>query len=466
MNILHVGWGFIPWRSGGLATYAHDLMDYQAEQGWRVDYFCAGRHYPFGRPSTLKEWHRGKIRVHEIINSPILHGGDRGTLRPDLELTEAETEKMFIQTVEKVKPDILHIHELAGLPSSLIDLAKERFGLPILMTLADYFLLCPTLKLFDVSGHLCMSVDLASDCLQCCAGAPKSRRVSELRTLTYRLKPYVLKLPESIRLFIAKSLHVTERRAEVTGKNRAFVQRRKTNLERLEKIDVLVARSARVAQLYQQHLGDKKRIEVLNPTLRHIDQIKPSVRKHTSRPIRFVTLNGLASVAKGGEVLLRAVELLSERGYGEQFELIVFGGCSAVFRGRLDRLKNVNYRGPYRAADLDHLLEGMDVGVVPSVWEEVFGYVGPEMLAKGIPVIGNAVGGITEYVIEGQTGWLNRSSTAEELAGIMAGLIDNPDRVTAVHAAIVHQPPLQTYADHFLSLVRLYEKAAGNPFMR
>jgi glycosyltransferase involved in cell wall biosynthesis len=69
------------------------------------------------------------------------------------------------------------------------------------------------------------------------------------------------------------------------------------------------------------------------------------------------------------------------------------------------------------------------VGIVPSLCEEVYGYVGIEFLANGIPVIGNRRGGIPDYVISGKTGWVNESCTAEELADIMAAVIEDPRSV-------------------------------------
>ncbi|GAH32542.1 unnamed protein product, partial [marine sediment metagenome] len=39
--------------------------------------------------------------------------------------------------------------------------------------------------------------------------------------------------------------------------------------------------------------------------------------------------------------------------------------------------------------NLNYILEKADVGIIPSIWEEAYGLVGIELLAKGIPVIGN-----------------------------------------------------------------------------
>jgi glycosyltransferase involved in cell wall biosynthesis len=46
----------------------------------------------------------------------------------------------------------------------------------------------------------------------------------------------------------------------------------------------------------------------------------------------------------------------------------------------------------------------MDVGVIPSIWAETYGYVGPEMLTRGMPLIVSSAGAMKEYVTSGFNG--------------------------------------------------------------
>jgi glycosyltransferase involved in cell wall biosynthesis len=102
----------------------------------------------------------------------------------------------------------------------------------------------------------------------------------------------------------------------------------------------------------------------------------------------------------------------------------------------LERLPGVRLTRPYRAGELDSILDGVHVGIVPSVWEDTYPNAGLEFLAKGIPVIGNARGGIPDYTIPGLSGWLNSSCGGEELARIMAGLIDDPAEIVRLNQSI------------------------------
>jgi glycosyltransferase involved in cell wall biosynthesis len=76
------------------------------------------------------------------------------------------------------------------------------------------------------------------------------------------------------------------------------------------------------------------------------------------------------------------------------------------------------------------------VGLMPSMWEEALGYTGLEFVAKGIPLIANPLGGIIEYAREGETAWLNRSCSGDELAELMLRLVREPDRVVEMHRRV------------------------------
>jgi glycosyltransferase involved in cell wall biosynthesis len=100
-------------------------------------------------------------------------------------------------------------------------------------------------------------------------------------------------------------------------------------------------------------------------------------------------------------------------------------------------MPNVHVRAGYAPSEVDRILDGYHVGIVPSIWEEAYGYVGPELLSKGIPVIGNARGGIVDYTHDGTTGWVNRTADAGGLAQIIRSIIAEPKQVADRNAWIL-----------------------------
>lgn len=468
MKILHIGWGFQPWRGGGLIEYAEDLMEIQKLKGYNVYYFFAGRHYPFLTKSKLLESNKNGIKTYEIINSP-LTPDDKGTLFPNLDLHEPTTEKYFRYALKKSNPDLIHIHELAGLPSSLIEIAKNEFSKPIVMNLADYFLLCPTLKLFNYLSENCLEKKPGNICVNCCAGAPKDNSFLVHNTIVYELKKlhayrplkaiYSLfnKRPSPLRDILLSDFSDRE---EKERRAKEFNKRRAVNLERLKKIDLLIARSMKVQMIYRYFLGDNAEITTLQPTLKHLEFIKPKQIKSIDYPIKFVTLNGCASVSKGAILISQALTLLYKRKMDKLFQLHIFGVMPEELKYDILKYENVYYHGIYNANRLNDILEGMHVGIVSSIWEEVFGYVGLELLAKGIPLIGNNKGGITEYTIDGETGYVNKTSTAEEMSEIMEIIIKNPTTIMDLNNNIISKRNklIKSIEKHFHEVENLYRQ--------
>jgi glycosyltransferase involved in cell wall biosynthesis len=440
VRVLHVSWGFSPWLGGGLVAYAEGLMAGQAARGHHVAGFIGGRHLPLARRPFIRRRRRGAVTVHELLNTPIPQHWSAGTLRPDRDLREPVSERWFSRVLARETPDIVHFQHLAGLPSSLIGLAAGA-GARTVMTLEDYQPLCPTLKLYDSHGLICLRHDVGAECARCCREAPGDAAHLVEQTARHTLVAAKLRVPGLRRVSFGRAGHAVgglpTRSAATAGGRPApaaeYQRRREENVRRLDAVDLLIAQSPRLAEIYSALGVDNPSLTPLQLTLPHIERLTPRRLAAPPDPVTFATMNGAASPAKGARVLLEAARALQ----GERFRLLVLGQVHAPLRAEMAAIEGVELRGEYDAGDLDVLLGEVDVGLVPSVWEEAYGFVGPEFLAKGIPVIGSALGGIPEYVRDGETGWLNRSASASELAAHMRTAVRRPDEVLALHRQVV-----------------------------
>src|SRR4051812_27477630 len=101
-------------------------MEAQASRGHEVHYFLSGRHYPL-IGTRLRRWTRAGVEMHELLNSPVWVGpADRGTRRPELDVAEPAAERLFSDVIDQVDPHVVHVQDLGGLPSSVLDLARGR----------------------------------------------------------------------------------------------------------------------------------------------------------------------------------------------------------------------------------------------------------------------------------------------------------------------------------------------------
>jgi glycosyltransferase involved in cell wall biosynthesis len=227
-------------------------------------------------------------------------------------------------------------------------------------------------------------------------------------------------------------------------------------------VDRLVAVSHRVSEIYGLLGVDRERIQTVHPTLERLERMRPR-RATGRRPVTFAALGGIPSRAKGAGLLAEAAASLVAGGAADGFRLLAFGHYEQTVARKLERLPGVELRGPYGGEELDDLLEEVDVGIMPSLWEEAYGLAGVEFLAKGIPVIGNAIGGIVDYVREGETGWLNDSCTAEGLATILSRLIERPREVAEMSRRVLASRGqiVKPLDEHAREIEDVYRAASG-----
>jgi len=150
-----------------------------------------------------------------------------------------------------------------------------------------------------------------------------------------------------------------------------------------------------------------------------------------SRPLRVLML-GRVNWMKGQEILLQAIASqpddvrarLTVRIVGGAFENPQREKALAESVRRLRLSSNVSIE-PF-VADTSPLYRWADVVVVPSRLPESLGRVAIEAMAYGRPAIVSAIGGLTEVIADGQTGWFVAPGDASALAKRLRALIEEP----------------------------------------
>lgn len=193
----------------------------------------------------------------------------------------------------------------------------------------------------------------------------------------------------------------------------------------------------------------------------------PSVREATRRQMGVEQEFVLLAVAylikeKGIDVVLRALPMLPER-----VQLWVTGeGSELAALEQLSRDLNVAERVRFLKLqrNVEPYMQAADALVCPSLWAEAAGFVNIEAQACGLPVLASRIGGIPEYVEEGQTGFLFPPGDHARLAELIRRLLDEPDlhnrlRRQARDWTVERFSP-QARLDDFLDL---YRKGSGSP---
>jgi|GEM_PF-379584 len=142
---------------------------------------------------------------------------------------------------------------------------------------------------------------------------------------------------------------------------------------------------------------------------------------------------------KGVDLLLRALAKLDR-----PFHCTIVGrGNDEAYLKDLARHEGISDKISFRGftADIGEYYQQADMAIVPSRWQEPFGLVGLEAFAYQIPVIGFAVGGITEWLKHKVNGLAVREGDTSRLARAIRILIDDPaarKRYAAAGYALIH----------------------------
>jgi glycosyltransferase involved in cell wall biosynthesis len=100
-----------------------------------------------------------------------------------------------------------------------------------------------------------------------------------------------------------------------------------------------------------------------------------------------------------------------------------------------------------------------DLLVLPSVWQEQFGLVGPEAMACGLPCIGSDIGGIPEWLSHDTWGMLVPPGNVEHLAAAMIKYLSNRDY--AYNQGLIAQEYARTHYNSISYGKRLIELFDG-----
>ena len=294
--------------------------------------------------------------------------------------THETVEKHFINTLNRIKPDIVHCHNLIGLSAAIPAIAKSN-GIPSVLTLHDHWGYCYKNTAEKSPGKICTDHTRCSECKQNVlvdtgGDIPIRVRNDHLRAL-------------------------------------------------LDSVDLLLCPSDYLRTAYMAAGFPPEKLRTCwngVDTARFLASDSP-VEPH----VRF-TFVGHFGKHKGVETLIRAASKLPERlsfilnlvGEGDQADAYRALAASLGIEGRL------RFWGKIANSEIHKAYSDTDVLVLPSVWPENQPVSITEAMAAGIPVLASRLGGIPELVVDGQTGFTFEPGDLDALAEKMLLLADDP----------------------------------------
>jgi glycosyltransferase involved in cell wall biosynthesis len=325
-----------------------------------------------------------------------------------------EARKKFSMMLDRVTPDIVHLHNFAHQISPSILPVLREYKIPAVMTMHDYKLVCPVYTLLS-RGKLCERCRKGHyyHCVlrRCTKG---SMAKSLVNTIEMYVHHHILHLYEIISYFISPSVF----------------------------------------------LADKVRSMGFRGKIMHIPNALDSaaLRPADDEPKNEFLYFGRLSWEKGLRTLVDAV--IDSK---EIFLKIIGDGPQrreleqAVHESGCDRIRFLGFL--YGEALREEIRQSIAV-VLPSEWYENCPLSVLESFALGKPVIGARIGGIPELVREGSTGITFTAGNSTDLREKMETLLQNPLEATKMgreaRLLVEHQYNPSVYYE---SLLQVYSSA-------
>ncbi len=287
--------------------------------------------------------------------------------------------------IAALQPDVVHIHHVSG--ASLAPFVAARsLGVPVVNTLHDLWLICPCNMRLQADGSYCDPKRWPNGCGNCWrqndywAAVPRRHQI--FQTLT-----------RGVDRFLSPSQAVVDRLVE-SGYDR-------------DRFQVL-------------RLGFDDRTQQSEPLAAPIARALAETRGQPT-----LVFAGGGTTIKGARVVLAAVPKLVEQIDGVR--LLVAGGGDPDVLAEFERLSpqvTVLGRVPFHA--MRQLFAAADLTLFPSLWHENSPVTIFENFQVGTPLVASRVGGIPEFIDEGETGYLVPPGDVDALVAAVVGHFARP----------------------------------------
>ena len=428
MKILYVTSHFLPQSIGGLELHIYRLAK-EISKTDQILIFCNG-----------KDLEKEDYLIEDLRYDGINIRRINYTYRDFTEFKDGYINKKIEREFEKIldvyQPDIVDIHHLGGLSTTIIQSIKKK-GIPLVLTLHDYWLICPKgQRIRDDDLTLSETID-RERCASCLQSALSARQRSPL----WRLFEFF----KSSQTAFAKQLFEYDQHIR----------------QMLRLPDVIITPTEFFRREFIKYGVRSERIKTIGHGL-DLDLFN-NVTRTSSTKTRFGYI-GSVIPSKGVHVLIEAFNKFQRN----DVSLSIFGEVK-TFHGdtgygeRLRKLltpgKDVTFYGRYENEHIPHVLSEIDVLVVPSLWHESFSIVIREGFLARVPVIATDLGAMKEAIEDEKTGLLFERGNADHLFEQMRRLVEDKELKARISNNGVSVKHIRENAQELLTL---YKELVGS----
>ena len=396
MRVLYVVHEFFPSFYGGTERYVLNLAQQMQQMGHRAEVLTYGLGDPDGAfPETL-----GPLLARRYVHRGVPVVALRHRQVPpdiDIEIDDTDIVEAVEALLDRESFDLVHIGHPMRLGAGFR--AIKRRGVPLALTLTDFWLPCPRGRFHKPDLSPCGSPDRGEKCVRECGFSPS-----------------------------VKARHDLAR-------------------ELFDAADAVIAPSEFLIGIFRRQ-GWQRPITRIDHGVDFSLAARGTASPRRDSKIRL-GYTGVVAPFKGVDVLIRAFMAVDARNLG----LAIYGNIhwEGQFRHDLDhwfaRDSRIRLMNRFDHEDLPEVMAEIDVMVVPSSTLDSFGLVVAESFAFSVPVIASdMVGAAHELIRDGENGFIYPADDPARLRELLARIAREPQLVPQLRAGITPPPRIEEEA--------------------
>ena len=330
--------------------------------------------------------------------------------------------------------DIVHVISAYSLGVGALR-SVNRAKIPLVLTLMDFWFLCPSLQLLKSDGELCDGNTTPYQCETCLLANSK---IYQKVKNNYKLDSIATRYLDTL-----SQVNLISRQRGLRGMLLDIGHRKKVMKETFFLPDVVISPSKIVETMFAKNID--RTVEFL-PYRHDLSWLKDYHGKIKSGIVHIGYL-GQIQQFKGVHVL---VDAFVKAGVETRARLDIWGNYAnnpqyeSDLRARIGNNPSIFLRGMYSRGQLGSILENLDIVVMPSIWYENAPLVIQEAFATKTPVIATNLGGMSEVVAHEINGLLFQRNDSDDLAHQLRRVVDEEDLLERLKGGI---QPVRTFQD-------------------
>jgi glycosyltransferase involved in cell wall biosynthesis len=341
------------------------------------------------------------IKRYNFQNVPvILVKHKKIPLLVSFDIFDRELEGIYEKIIIENKYDLIHVgHSMRN--GSILKIAKKN-KIPVILTLTDFWLMCPRGIAVTQNGRLCNGSIDGNMCIRECFGVDREdlikQRVSEAHE--------ILAIPK-----------------------------------------VIAAPSQFLATMFEECLPFKIKV------VRHGIDYSNIVENNKKIQSDFINFGYIGTILphKGVHIITQALSLIKNKNikikiYGNYF------GETEYYQNLLNETKNDNrivFMGEFKDNEMHDIMNSIDCSVCSSIWWENSPITILTSLAYKIPVITPNVGGSAEFIKNQENGFNFEIGNPESLAKSIINILNNPDQLIQIKNNIIRPRRIEEEAAEY-----------------